>query len=166
MSGRQIHQGVAFVALRMGGATGFPPLLRDQLSSREAHHRLRVVMAPFVATMKGVILETSARKERRRTWDIISVVVRRRGGREEGGHRSCYQAIFGTLLTTSIAILEGERTAQSSQFPTIFGQTIACEVFLQPAFSEILAGTGPKKFASQGCQGAWQLEFVCQESAS
>lgn len=118
-------------------------------------------MAPFVATMKGVILETSARKERRRTWDIISVVVRRRGGREEGGHRcgwkvrsvtrgskmpsiaACYQAIFGTLLTTSIAILEGERTAQSSQFPTIFGQTIACEVFLQPAFSEILAGTGP-----------------------
>jgi hypothetical protein len=112
--------------------------------------------------MKGVILETSARKERRRTWDIISVVVRRRGGREEGGHRcgwkvrsavtrgskmpsiaTCYQAIFGTLLTTSIAILEGERTAQSSQFPTIFGQTIACEVFLQPAFSEILAGTGP-----------------------
>ncbi|KAJ7858649.1 hypothetical protein B0H14DRAFT_2577631 [Mycena olivaceomarginata] len=162
MSGRQIHRGVAFVALRMGGATGFPPLLRDQLSSREAHHRPRVVMAPFVATMKGVILETSARKERRRTWDIISVVVRRRGGREEGRHRcrwkvrsavtrgskmpsiaTCYQAIFGTLLTTSIAILEGERIAQSSQFPTIFGQTIACEVFLQPAFSEILAGTGP-----------------------
>jgi hypothetical protein len=41
MSGRQIHRGVAFVALRMGGATGFPPLLRDQLSSREAHHRPR-----------------------------------------------------------------------------------------------------------------------------